>query len=208
VGESHFEAQTYLNLGVTHFKKNEVEIADGYYEDSLRISEKCGYSRLTVYAYFNRAEVYLWRSDLDKATDFCRKAFQILRTLDDKWARAEGYRLYGMIYRRQQNFQSAEEAFRTSLEVSAECDYLPNIAEVYCEMGLMCKEEGMLREASDHFGKSREIFEELDITEEVQKVEKYITEIGSAQKEDARHRTQGKEETASVLSSESLQSTG
>jgi class 3 adenylate cyclase/tetratricopeptide (TPR) repeat protein len=215
LGESHFEAQTYLNLGVTHFKKNEAEIADRYYEDSLRISEKCGYSRLIVYTYFNRAELHLWRLDLDRATDFCKRAFQTLHTLDDKWARAEGYKLYGMIYRRQRNFQSAKEAFHTSLEVSRECDYLPNMAEVYCEMGLTYKEEGTLPEALEHFGRSREIFEELDITEEVQKIEKYIAEIrpalerseGSTHEEYTKHKTQDEIEKLLVLNPESLQST-
>jgi len=208
VGESHFEAQTYLHLGVTHFKKNEVEIADRYYEDSLRISEKCGYSRLIAYTYLNRAEVYLWQSDLDRATNFNNKAFQILHTLDDKWGRAEGYKFYGMIYRRQRDFHSAEDAFRTSLEVSKECEYLPNMAEVYCEMGLMYKEEGRLQESLEHFGMSREIFEELDITEEAQKIERYITEIRLTHEENARYKTQDTKEELSVLSPESLRSTG
>jgi tetratricopeptide (TPR) repeat protein len=187
-GESHYEAQAYQNLGIAHFKKDETKIADKYYHASLKISEKCGYIRLRAYTYLSRAELYLWESDLDvehadslfkKAIEFCEAAFQILDTLDDKWARAEGYKFYGMIYRRKRDFQSARSVFHTSLQISKESENLMNMAEVYCEMGLMYREEGMLGEAMTHFGKSREIFEELGITEEVQKIDGYMTEIKS-----------------------------
>jgi class 3 adenylate cyclase/tetratricopeptide (TPR) repeat protein len=177
IGESHYEAQTYQNIGITHFKKNELDIADRYYEESLRISEKCGYIRLTVYTYLNRAEIYLCKSELDRSIDFCRKAFQILHTLDDKWALAEVHKIYGMIYKHQKDFQSAKKAFRKSLDVSIECSYLQNIAEVNCEMGLICKEEMVLPEALTHFDESKRIFEELKIIGDVDKINGYINEI-------------------------------
>jgi class 3 adenylate cyclase/tetratricopeptide (TPR) repeat protein len=176
IGDSHYEAQTCQNIGITHFKKNELEIADEYYEESLRISEKCGYNRLIAYTFLNRAEIYLFKSELDRSIDFCEKAFQILHTLDDKWALAEGYKIYGMIYMRKKDLQSAKEAFRSSLDVSMECSYITNIAEVNLEMGLICKEEGILQEALKHFDESRRIFEELNINEEVYKINGYISE--------------------------------
>ena len=183
-GDSHYEAQTYMNLGITHFKKNELGIADKYYEESLKVSEKCGYSKLTICNYLNRAELSIAGSALDRARDFCNKAFQILRTLDDDWARAEGYKIYGMIYRRQRDFHKAKESLRSSLKLSRKCDYLPNMAEAYYEMGLVYKEEGMSQKALEHFNRSKGIFEELDIVEEVEKVDEYITEIRSAHEED------------------------
>lgn len=176
VGEVHFEAQAYQNLGITYFKKNDLEIADRYYEESLKISEKGGYNRLIAYTYLNRAELYLWQCNLDKAMDFCNRAFEILSTLDDKWACAEGYKYYGMIYRRQKNFYSAKEAFSMSLKFSNECEYKLNMAEVYFEMGLVHKEE-MPQEALEYFRISREIFHELNIPEEAQKVGSYIDEM-------------------------------
>lgn len=175
--ESHYEAQIYHNLGITHFKKEELAIADKYYEETLGISEKCDYIRLTAYTYLNRVELFLRKSDLDRARDFCIKAFQMLRTLEDKWAIAEGYKFYGMIHRCQKNYKSAREAFETSLQVSAECEHMSNVAEVYCEMGLMCAKEGMQKEALDCLEKSRLGFKELDIIEELQKVEKFMDEI-------------------------------
>jgi len=181
LGESHYVAQTYLNLGVTHFKKDEIDIADSYYEESLKISERCGYSRLTAYIYLNRAEVYIGQLKLDKAITFCERAFQMLRTLEDNWALAEGYKLYGMIYRRRRVYQSASKAFHTSLKVSEECGNLPNMAEVHCELGLMYKEERILQKALEHFSQSREIFEELDITEEIQNIDAHLTEITPSQ---------------------------
>ncbi|MFC1717186.1 tetratricopeptide repeat protein [Candidatus Poribacteria bacterium] len=175
--ESHYVAQTYQNLGITYFKGGEPEIADRYYAKSLNISEKCGYNSLIACTYLNRAELSLWQSDLDSATDFCVKAFQILHTLDDKGTIAEGYKLYGMIHRRQQDLQSAQEAFQTSLEVSRECDDSYNIAEVHREMGLVYEERGMPEEALVHLDKSREIFGELSIVDEVQKADRYIARI-------------------------------
>lgn len=182
--ENHFEAQIYQNLGITHFRKNELETADEYYEESLKISEKCGYNSLIAYTYLNRAELYLEQANLDKATNSCIRAFRILRTLDDKWAVAEGYKLYGMIHKRRENFQSAREAFSTSLTVSEECGYLTNVAEVHREMGLMDKENGMLTEALAHFDKARELFEEFRITEEVQNIDGHIA--GIKQEENAK----------------------
>jgi len=49
-----------------------------------------------------------------------------------------------------------------------------NIAEVYCEMGLMCEEEGIFKDALIHFDNSRKIFEELDVLQEVQRIDSYI----------------------------------
>ena len=176
IGDNHYEAQTCQNIGITHFKKNELEIADGYYEESLRISEKCGYNRLMVYTFLNRAEIYLCKSELDISIDFCDKAFQILNILDDKWALAEGYKIYGMIHMRKKDLQSAKEAFHSSLDISMECSYITNIAEVNLEIGLICKEEGIFQEALRHFDESRRIFEELNINEEVHKIDGYISE--------------------------------
>jgi len=177
LGDIHYEAQAYHNLGITHFKENEMQFADTYYEESLKISEKCGYSRLIAYTYLNKAELYLWQQKMGEAIECCKRAFQILQELDDKWAYAEGYKYYGMIYRRQGNLRLAEEAFQTSLEFSRECDYSANIAEVYCEMGLMCEEAGTPQKSLEYFEQCRAIFEELKIVEEVQKIDKYISEI-------------------------------
>ena len=175
--EDHYKAQTYLNLGIAYFKKGRAKVADRYYRESLKISEKCGYTVLMTHTYLNISELYIWKSDLDKAMEFCEKAFKILHKLDDKWACAEGYKLYGMIYRRQREIPMAEKSFRTSLELSKECNYLPNMAEVYREMGLMYKEENMLKETLKHFDKAKEAFEELRIEDEVQRIEEYISEI-------------------------------
>jgi len=175
--ESHYVAQTYLNLGITYFRKDEPKTADEYYRESLNTSEKCGYNGLIACTYMSRAELSLYQSDLDRATEFCEKAFQILRTLDDKGIIAEGHKLYGVIHRRQQDFQAAQDAFQVSLKVSRECGNLFNVAEVYREMGLMHEESGMLKEALEHFDKSRGIFQELNIMKEAQKVDEYIAKV-------------------------------
>jgi protein O-GlcNAc transferase len=175
----HGLAQAYQNLGVAYFRKGMLEKADEHYRMSLEISEKRGIYRLITYTSLNRAEVYLAWPDLAKAKSFCDRAFEILSFLDDKWARAEGQKYYGMIYKCQHDFQSAKRAFRMSLEVSEECAHLPNMAEVHCEMGAMYKEEGELGEALAHFSKSREIFQDLRIAEEVQRIDGYIDEIRS-----------------------------
>ena len=175
--EDHYKAQTYLNLGIAYFKKGRAKVADRYYRESLKISEKCGYTVLMTHTYLNISELYIWKSNLDKAMEFCEKAFRILHKLDDKWACAEGYKLYGMIYRRQREIPLAEKSFQTSLELSKECNYLHKMAEVYCEMGLMYREENMLKETLKHFDKAKEAFEELRIEDEVQRIEEYISEI-------------------------------
>jgi len=175
----HGLAQAYQNLGIAYFRKGMLAEADDYYKRSLEISEKRGIYRLITYTSLNRAEMYLAWPDLSEAKSFCDRAFEILSFLDDKWARAEGYKYYGVIYKCQQDYLSAKEAFLTSLKVSKECDHLPNMAEVHCEIGAMSREEGMLDEALEHFGKSREIFGILKIAEEVQRLDEYIAEINS-----------------------------
>ena len=179
----HGLAQVYQNLGIAYFRKGLLEKADEYYRKSLEISEKRGIYRLITYTSLNIAEMYLSWPDLARAKGFCDRAFEILGFLDDKWARAEGYKYYGKIYRLQRNFQAARAAFQTSLEASKECDHLPNMAEVHCEMGFMYKEAGELEEALAHFGKCKVIFEDLRIIEEVQKINGYISKIKSPQVE-------------------------
>ncbi|MBD3181177.1 tetratricopeptide repeat protein [Candidatus Poribacteria bacterium] len=171
------EAQVYLNLGITHFKKNEVDVADRYYAECLRISEKCGYIRLMAYAYLNRTEVYLHKFDLVRAWDFCNKAFDLLRSLNDKWSQAEGYKYRGMIYRRQRDFSAAEEALNTSLELSFECDYLRNIAEVYSELGLLYRDQKIPRKAIEYFRESKNIYKELELDNEVARIERLVRQI-------------------------------
>jgi hypothetical protein len=47
----------------------------------------------------------------------------------------------------------------------------------------MYKDEKGFEEALEHFSTSKEIFEELKIVEEVQRINNYIAEIKSAQEE-------------------------
>lgn len=171
LGESHYEAQAYQNLGIAHFKKGEMELADKYYDDSLKISEKCGYARLKAYTYLNKAELYLSLSSPEKATEICELAFHILHTLNDGPALAEGYKLYGKIYKSQRLLKPAEEAFLTSLKISAESSSITNLAEVNYEIGMMYKDEGMTQKALQYLNESKRIFEELGMTDEVQKIE-------------------------------------
>ena len=123
------------------------------------------------------SELHIRQSNLERAMDFCNKSALLLQSLDDMWAFAENQKLYGMIYMRQHNPDLADKSFKESIRASLECGYLPNIAEVNFELGLMYKQKGMAKESLVYFEESKRIFKELDIPSNMESVDKYIGEV-------------------------------
>jgi predicted ATPase/tRNA A-37 threonylcarbamoyl transferase component Bud32 len=76
---------SYLNaLGVIHHERAEYDDAERLYQEAISLAKPAGNRRAVGVGVLNRAVVYRDRGQYDEALSFCRRAYRILKMIDDK----------------------------------------------------------------------------------------------------------------------------
>jgi tetratricopeptide (TPR) repeat protein len=167
-------AQTYHNSAMAYVDCEEWEEAGRFYQEATGIAEELGDLPLMASIYINRAEFFLNLASMAMAKTYCQKAWEIFGTLEDKLGLAEAHKLYGRIYRREQDWSAAEAYFNESISISKGCSNLLGLAEGYYEFGLMLKDRDELNQAQAYLNKSLQLFSQLKADDEIQQVKKVL----------------------------------
>jgi len=92
---------------------------------------------------------------------------------------AEIYRLYGMTYSMVQEWDSAEKALYKGIEICDEYENHLTAAEIYYELGTIKRKQKENEEALEHLNKAIEIYEILEINNEVEKIKAEVLLIAA-----------------------------
>ncbi|MBD3184736.1 tetratricopeptide repeat protein [Candidatus Poribacteria bacterium] len=178
-GDTHGLAQTYHNLGMTYAKKEEWKLAGECYQKSMDLCMDIGDNDLLSIIYINRSQLSLNLYDPSIAKVYCDKAFKIFQSTENKMGIAEVHKTYGMIYTQMKDWNSAEESFEKGLDICKKYDNLLTEAEIFFEKGMMNLERGDKMKALDYLRQAMESYKNLELDEEVSRIESKIQKVTS-----------------------------
>lgn len=135
-------ARVYNNLGVNYGTCGEYAKAIRWYERAIKLSESVGLIRGLAYGLSNAAETYARLGNFAKAERYASRAKAMFERLGERRMIGQCHLSYGMIYKHKHEWTLAREHFEHGIKIANEVQALDNLAQMYYEYGLMCKEMG------------------------------------------------------------------
>ncbi len=154
-------AESMNNLGVVHLKRRELEQAKNYFEKSHQLCQETGYFALLAFVYLNKAEFYCELGDGPMAANICHRALEYIVRLKNPIGIAKINMLFGRIFWKSEEFRSAAEFYKTSMNLYEEFSIPLGLANCYREYAHMQKESGNAEEASKFNSKADAIYSKL-----------------------------------------------
>lgn len=176
-------AETMNNLGVVHLRRCELEQAKNYFEKSHQLCQETGYFALMAFVYLNKAEYYCELGDGPMAANICHRALEYIVRLKNPIGIAKINMLFGRIFWKSEDLQSAEEFYKTSMSLYQEFSIPLGLANCYREYARMQKESGNAEEVITFNSKADAIYNKLGM------------EIGDGQTDAARENNSETKET-------------
>jgi len=156
-------AESMNNLGVVHLKRRELEQAKNYFEKAHQLCQETGYFALLAFIYLNKAEYYCELGDGPMAANICHRALEYIVRLKNPIGIAKINMLFGRIFWKSEELRSAEEFYKTSMNLYEKFSIPLGLANCYREYAQMQKESGNAEEASKFNAKADVIYNKLSM---------------------------------------------
>ncbi|MBU3109661.1 tetratricopeptide repeat protein [Clostridium gasigenes] len=131
--------ESYMEIGLAHYKKNELKQALENYKKALEIDLNC------KEIYKNIGDIYVEQEKFKDAMDNYKKAIEI--DLEYK----DAYSCIGVVYYRQSKYEEALKNYKKALEIDLNCK------EIYKNIGDVYLKQEQFEKAIDNFKKAIEI---------------------------------------------------
>jgi putative nucleotidyltransferase with HDIG domain len=155
-------AIAFHNLGMISADQELWIDADRYYEESRAIAERLGDAHLQGLCLVNQAEAQIARQHYDQARANAEAALAIFDQLGARSAKAEAYRMIGMVYRETGRLALAESRLRSAIELASGSGSLLDEAESSRELALLYRAMGRNQEALTLLNGAYRLFRRLD----------------------------------------------
>ncbi|HEY2806074.1 MAG TPA: HD domain-containing phosphohydrolase [Gemmatimonadales bacterium] len=175
--DEHGCAIAYHNLGMISADRKQYDAADGYYKESLAIAEKLGDVYLQGLALTNQAEVDVARQRFENATQNAERALAFFDQMGARGAKADAYRVIGMVYRDTGRLALAESRLRSAIELAMEANSILNEAEACREMALLYQLMSRNPDALRMLNTAHRLFRRLDARVDLVHVGGKVTEL-------------------------------
>ena len=160
-GDERGCAYAYHNLGMISADQKQWDKAQEYFRKSLHLAELLHDLRLHGLCLLNRAEVHLALQQYEQARRSAEEALNIFNELDAQLAKADAYKMLGMIFRETGRPALAESRFRTAIELAVGTGALLTEAEATKELAVLCQSMGRNRDALSLLSTSYRLFGQL-----------------------------------------------
>ena len=160
-GDERGCAYAYHNLGMISADQKLWARAEEYFRKSLHLAELLHDLRLHGLCLLNRAEVHLALQQYEHARRSAEEALGIFNELDAQLAKADAYKMLGMIFRETGRPALAESRLRTAIELAVGTGALLSEAEATRELALLCQSMGRNRDALALLSTAYRLFGEL-----------------------------------------------
>jgi putative nucleotidyltransferase with HDIG domain len=160
--DQHGCAIAYHNLGMICADRGQLEKADRYFRQSREIAEQAGDVHLEALCLVNQAEVDVARQRFENARQGAEYALNLLEQLGARGAKADAYRVIGMVYRETGRPALAESRLRAAIDLAVAAGSVLNEAEACRELAVLYQVMGRNHEALELLGKAYRLFRRLD----------------------------------------------
>jgi len=161
-GDEHGCAIAYHNLGMVSADRGRHDAAAVYFRESRAFAEKVGDLYLQALCLVNQGELDVGRQRFEDARQAAERALALLDQLGARGAKADAYRVIGMVYRETGRYALAESRLRTAMELAAGAGSVLNEAEASRELALLYQTLGRNQEALRLLSAAHRLFRRLD----------------------------------------------
>jgi tetratricopeptide (TPR) repeat protein len=110
----------YNNLGIVHENLNDYNQAIDYYHRGISLARRIPHQQKTLaMLYNNLGSIYMKKGEFDEAYKNMDTALLIRKELNDKSGEASSYRMLGLLYKSQQNYEKALYNFYNGYSLAA-----------------------------------------------------------------------------------------
>src|SRR6266566_3007000 len=145
-GDDHGCALAYHNLGMVSADRGWLNAADCYFRESRALAERVGDVYLRGLCLVNHAELDVTRQRFEDARQKAEEALAVFDQLGVKSAKAEAYRVIGMVYRETGRIVLAESRLRSAIELAVAAGAVLGEAEASRELALLYQAMGRNQE--------------------------------------------------------------
>jgi putative nucleotidyltransferase with HDIG domain len=160
--DQHGCAIAYHNLGMVCADRGQLEKADRYFRQSREVAEETGDVHLVALCLVNQAEVEVAGQRFENARQNAEHALTLLEQLGVRGARADAYRVIGMVYRETGRPALAESRLRSAIDLAVAAGSVLNEAEACRELAVLFQAMGRNQDALELLGKAYRLFRRLD----------------------------------------------
>jgi putative nucleotidyltransferase with HDIG domain len=155
-------AIAYHNLGMVSADKGQLDKAQKYFSEARAIAERVGDVHLQALSLVNEAEVDVARQRFENARQSAEASLTLIEQLGGHGAKADAYRVIGMVYRETGRPVLAESRLKTAIELAQAADSVLYEAEASRELAILFQGMGRNHEALVLLGRAHGLFQKLD----------------------------------------------
>ena len=178
--DEHGCAIAYHNLGMINADRRLFDEADQYFHKSYAIAQRAGDLYLQGLCLVNHAEVDIARQHYDEARRKAEAALAVFDQLGTRSAKAEAYRVVGMIYRETGRAALAESRLRSAIDLAVGAGSVLSEAESTRELALLYQTMGRNQEALTLLNAAHRLFRRLDARVDLVHVGGKVAELEGA----------------------------
>src|SRR5712691_2187810 len=160
--DEHGRAIVYHNLGMASADRERFDEAEYYFRRSHEIAERAGDAYLGGLCLVNHAKVHVARERYEDARHDAEAALAVFDQLGVGSAKADAYRVLGMIYRETGRPALAESRLKSAIELAVGAGSVLNEAEASRELALLYQAMGRNQEALGLLNAAHRLFGRLD----------------------------------------------
>jgi putative nucleotidyltransferase with HDIG domain len=161
-GDEHGCALAYHNLGMVSADRGRLDAADCYFRESRAFAERVGDVHLWALCLVNHAEVHVARQRFEDARQNAESALALFDQLGVRRAKADAYRVIGMVYRETGRPALAESRLRSAIELASAAGSVLGEAEASRELALLYQTMGRNVDALRSLNAAYRLFRRLD----------------------------------------------
>ncbi len=160
--DEHGCAIAYHNLGMASYDRREFDAAERYFRQSYEIAQRAGDAYLEGLCLVNHAKVHVARERYEDARGNAEAALAVFDRVGVESAKADAYRVLGMVYRETGRHALAESRLRSAIDLAVAAGSALNEAEASRELAILYQAMGRNQEALKLLNAARRLFRRLD----------------------------------------------
>ncbi len=176
-GNALERAVLLMNMGVVYTIKDEWEKAVEYYKKSEKISREGKLPNALAWNLFNLGQAYTDLKKFNDAEKALDESLELFETQQDRLGESGVQIRYGLLWIERGDIERGAQYLKDGIEVLRELDMLKYLADYTHELAKAEIELGEYESAEEHLNEALEIYERIDIQENVEAVKKDLNEL-------------------------------
>ncbi len=161
-GDLNGAALVHNNLGMVYADLGSLTEAEGHFRRCRWMAERVGDRHLQGLCLINHAEVDLARQLFEDARSRGEAALEMFEGLGARDAKADAYRVLGMMYRETGRTALGEQRLRSAIELAGTAGSVLGEAEARRELAILCQASDRNQEALRLLNDAYRLFKRLD----------------------------------------------